>query len=78
MTFVAVNGDERERERVGGWSEGNIVTALTAKWSKGSSGPAGDEHHNLVIAPSPMSSGLSPAVLIPAGSTAKTPTPGSW
>lgn len=69
---------ERERESRGGWSEGNIVTALTAKWSKGSSGPAGDEHHNLVIAPSPMSSELSPAVLTPAGSTVKTPTPGSW
>ncbi len=69
---------ERERERVGGWSEGHIVTALTAKWSKGTSGPAGDEHHNLVIAPSPMSSALSPAVLTRADSTVKTPTPGSW
>ncbi len=77
-TFVVERERERERERVGGWSEGNVVTALTAKWSKGSSGPAGDEHHNLVISPSPMSSGLSRAGLTPVDSTGKTPTPGSW
>lgn len=30
----------------------NIVQqAISAKWSKGTSGPAGDEHHNLVAAP---------------------------
>ena len=26
-----------------------MTTAIASKWSKGSSGPAGDEHHNLVV-----------------------------
>jgi len=28
-----------------------VQQAMCSKWSKGSSGPAGDEHHNLVVAP---------------------------
>lgn len=28
-----------------------IVSPISCKWSKGTSGPAGDEHHNLVVAP---------------------------
>lgn len=28
-----------------------VGQAMTSKWSKGTSGPAGDEHHNLVCAP---------------------------
>jgi hypothetical protein len=28
-----------------------VPQAMSSKWSKGSSGPAGDEHHNLVVAP---------------------------
>ena len=34
--------------QVGGWHNGR-TTAVCSKWSKGSSGPAGDEHHNLVL-----------------------------
>lgn len=34
---------------VGGWSAGGVTTAIASKWAKGSSGPAGDEHHNLVV-----------------------------
>jgi site-specific DNA-cytosine methylase len=33
--------------------ESEVVNAVTAKWAKGSGGPAGDEHHNLVVGPSP-------------------------
>jgi DNA (cytosine-5)-methyltransferase 1 len=34
---------------LGGWSAGGVTTAIASKWAKGSSGPAGDEHHNLVV-----------------------------
>jgi DNA (cytosine-5)-methyltransferase 1 len=35
--------------QIGGWSAGGVTTAMCSKWAKGSSGPAGDEHHNLVV-----------------------------
>ncbi|MCI0347243.1 MAG: DNA (cytosine-5-)-methyltransferase [Chloroflexi bacterium] len=42
------------RGRPGGSGGPNIVRqAISAKWSKGYSGPAGDEHHNLVLVASP-------------------------
>ncbi len=30
-----------------------VSQAISCKWSKGTSGPAGDEHHNLICVPSP-------------------------
>lgn len=33
------------------WSPEIVSQAMSCKWAKGTSGPAGDEHHNLVCAP---------------------------
>lgn len=45
-----------------GYAPRIVEQAISCKWAKGSSGPAGDEHHNLItyapqIAPSMSSSG---------------------
>jgi site-specific DNA-cytosine methylase len=40
---------------------GPLPQAVTAKWYRGSSGPAGDEHHNMVVSPSPDSGGVREA-----------------
>ena len=36
----------------------DIAQAMTCKWAKGTSGPAGDEHHNLVCVPAPIAFGI--------------------
>lgn len=33
------------------WAPEIVQQAMSCKWSKGTSGPAGDEHHNLIVAP---------------------------
>jgi DNA (cytosine-5)-methyltransferase 1 len=36
--------------RIGGWlTSTNATTSVTSKWHKGTGGPAGDEHYNLVL-----------------------------
>lgn len=43
----------------GGVDEPRILRqAISAKWHKGTSGPAGDEHHNLIAGPSPDARGV--------------------
>ena len=49
MTFVPVLEKDHLLGRRGGWNENGVTTAICSKWAKGTSGPAGDEHHNLVI-----------------------------
>ena len=45
------NGSGPESRESGRGCDRNIVQqAISSKWSKGSSGPAGDEHHNLTVA----------------------------
>lgn len=33
------------------WAPEIVQQAMSCKWSKGTSGPVGDEHHNLIVAP---------------------------
>jgi DNA (cytosine-5)-methyltransferase 1 len=47
---MAFSPRSSHRLRSDGGSD-NLVTALTAKMAKGTSGPAGDEHHHLVADP---------------------------
>jgi DNA (cytosine-5)-methyltransferase 1 len=45
-------GGPDDNKAQGGFYVPDIASqAMSSKWSKGTSGPAGDEHHNLVIAP---------------------------
>lgn len=44
--------------------DGIVSQAMSAKWAKQAGGPAGDEHHNLVVAPS-----LIASMRFPVGST---------
>lgn len=52
LTGSLGNGSPDDNRAQGGFYVPQIVgQAMSSKWSKGTSGPAGDEHHNLICAP---------------------------
>jgi DNA (cytosine-5)-methyltransferase 1 len=48
---ATLSAEYSEKAYRGDGSENIVPQAMSAKWSKGTSGPAGDEHHNLVAMP---------------------------
>jgi DNA (cytosine-5)-methyltransferase 1 len=48
------SGEETTREvegrsQIGGWTTSGLVSAVCSKWAKGTGGPSGSEHYNLVL-----------------------------
>lgn len=48
---LGAGGADDNRAQAGFYVPEIVDQAMSCKWSKGTSGPAGDEHHNLVCAP---------------------------
>lgn len=48
---LGAGGSDDNRAQAGFYIPGIVGQAMSCKWSKGTSGPAGDEHHNLICAP---------------------------
>jgi site-specific DNA-cytosine methylase len=55
--YLEEGPDPRDAGRPGGGARGDgsgiLEQSISAKWAKGSSGPAGDEHHTLVVVGAP-------------------------